>query len=134
MLLDAGIDVITTVNIQHLESVNDVVEKITGITQQETVPDAVVRRAEQIELVDVTPEALRRRMAHGNIYAADKIDASLVQLLSRRQPQRASRARAPVAGRPRGRRHSALPRRARYRPDLGDARATHRRRHGQPRR
>ena len=77
VLLDAGIDVITTVNIQHLESVNDVVEKITGITQQETVPDAVVRRAEQIELVDVTPEALRRRMAHGNIYAADKIDASL---------------------------------------------------------
>lgn len=76
-LLDAGIDVITTVNIQHLESVNDVVEKITGITQQETVPDSVVRAAEQIELVDVTPEALRRRMAHGNIYAADKIDASL---------------------------------------------------------
>ncbi len=76
-LLDAGIDVITTVNIQHLESVNDVVEKITGITQQETVPDAVVRRANQIEIVDVTPEALRRRMAHGNIYAADKIDASL---------------------------------------------------------
>ena len=76
-LLDAGIDVITTVNIQHLESVNDVVEKITGIVQQETVPDVVVRRAEQVELVDVTPEALRRRMAHGNIYAADKIDASL---------------------------------------------------------
>jgi two-component system sensor histidine kinase KdpD len=76
-MLEAGIDVITTVNIQHLESVNDVVEKITGITQQETVPDAVVRRAEQIELVDVTPEALRRRMAHGNIYTADKIDASL---------------------------------------------------------
>ena len=76
-LLDAGIDVITTVNIQHLESVNDVVEKITGISQQETIPDAIVRRAEQIELVDVTPEALRRRMAHGNIYSADKIDASL---------------------------------------------------------
>jgi two-component system sensor histidine kinase KdpD len=76
-LLEAGIDVITTVNIQHLESVNDVVQKITGIAQQETVPDAVVRRAQQIELVDVTPEALRRRMAHGNIYTADKIDASL---------------------------------------------------------
>jgi len=76
-LLDAGIDVITTVNIQHLESVNDVVEKITGIHQQETIPDAIVRRAEQIEIVDLTPEALRRRMAHGNIYAADKIDASL---------------------------------------------------------
>jgi len=76
-MLDAGIDVITTVNIQHLESVNDVVEKITGIHQQETIPDAIVRRAEQIEIVDVTPEALRRRMAHGNIYVADKIDASL---------------------------------------------------------
>jgi two-component system sensor histidine kinase KdpD len=76
-LLDAGIDVITTVNIQHLESVNDVVEKITGIVQQETVPDFVVRRAEQIELVDITPEALRRRLAHGNIYPAEKIDASL---------------------------------------------------------
>jgi two-component system, OmpR family, sensor histidine kinase KdpD len=76
-LLDAGIDVITTVNVQHLESVNDVVEKITGITQRETIPDSIVRQAEQIELVDITPEALRRRMAHGNIYAADKIDASL---------------------------------------------------------
>ncbi len=76
-ILEAGIDVITTVNIQHLESVNDVVEKVTGITQRETVPDAVVRRAEQIELVDITPEALRRRMAHGNIYAADRIDAAL---------------------------------------------------------
>jgi two-component system sensor histidine kinase KdpD len=76
-LLEAGIDVITTVNIQHLESVNDVVEKITGIVQRETVPDAIVRKAEQIELVDITPEALRRRMAHGNIYPAEKIDASL---------------------------------------------------------
>src|SRR5262249_51190656 len=64
-LLDAGIVVITTVNIQHLESLNDVVQQITGVPQRETVPDAVVRRAEQIELVDMTPEALRRRMAHG---------------------------------------------------------------------
>jgi two-component system sensor histidine kinase KdpD len=76
-LLDAGIDVISTVNIQHLESLNDVVEKITGVPQRETVPDAVVRAADQVELVDMTPEALRRRMAHGNIYAADKIDAAL---------------------------------------------------------
>ncbi len=77
VLLDAGIDVITTLNIQHLESLNDVVETITGIAQQETVPDIIVRQAEQIELVDITPEALRRRMAHGNIYAADKIDVAL---------------------------------------------------------
>ncbi len=76
-ILDAGIDVITTVNIQHLESLNDVVEQITGITQHETIPDAVVRAAEQIELVDMTAEALRRRMAHGNIYQADKVDAAL---------------------------------------------------------
>jgi two-component system sensor histidine kinase KdpD len=76
-ILEAGIDVITTVNIQHLESVNDVVEKITGVTQQETVPDAVVRAADQIELSDMTAEALRRRLAHGNVYASDKVDAAL---------------------------------------------------------
>ncbi|MCU1379661.1 MAG: osmosensitive channel histidine kinase KdpD [Acidimicrobiales bacterium] len=76
-LLTAGIHVISTVNIQHLESLNDVVEGITGVRQQETVPDGVVRAADQIELVDMTPEALRRRMAHGNIYAAEKIDAAL---------------------------------------------------------
>nr|WP_221381508.1 DUF4118 domain-containing protein [Actinoplanes polyasparticus] len=76
-LLDAGIDVLTTVNIQHLESLNDVVAQITGAQQRETVPDAVVRAAEQVELVDMTPEALRRRMAHGNIYKPEKIDAAL---------------------------------------------------------
>ncbi|MFD4142727.1 MULTISPECIES: ATP-binding protein [unclassified Streptomyces] len=76
-LLAAGIDVITTVNIQHLESLGDVVESITGVRQRETVPDEVVRRADQIELVDMSPQALRRRMAHGNIYKADKVDAAL---------------------------------------------------------
>jgi len=76
-LLAAGIDVISTVNIQHLASLNDVVERITGIRQRETIPDEVARAADQIELVDMTPEALRRRMAHGNIYAAAKIDAAL---------------------------------------------------------
>jgi two-component system, OmpR family, sensor histidine kinase KdpD len=76
-MLDAGIDVISTVNIQHLESLNDVVEKITGVPQRETVPDAIVRAADQVELVDMTPEALRRRMAHGNIYPPEKIDAAL---------------------------------------------------------
>ncbi|WP_410869918.1 ATP-binding protein [Nocardia sp. A7] len=76
-LLDAGIDVISTVNVQHLESLNDVVQQITGIEQRETVPDAVVRGADQVELVDLTPEALRRRLSHGNVYAADKVDAAL---------------------------------------------------------
>src|SRR5207237_105114 len=60
-----------------LESLNDVVGKITGVPQRETVPDAVVRAADQVELVDMTPEALRRRMAHGNIYPPEKIDAAL---------------------------------------------------------
>ncbi|PPS71925.1 MULTISPECIES: sensor histidine kinase [Streptomyces] len=76
-LLAAGIDVVSTVNIQHLESLGDVVESITGVRQQETVPDEVVRRADQVELVDMTPEALRRRMAHGNVYQPDKVDAAL---------------------------------------------------------
>ena len=76
-LLEAGVTVVTTLNVQHLESLNDVVGAITGVTQRETVPDAVVRAAQQIELVDSTPEALRRRMAHGNIYPADRVDAAL---------------------------------------------------------
>ncbi|HEY9438352.1 MAG TPA: ATP-binding protein [Streptomyces sp.] len=76
-LLRAGIDVISTVNIQHLESLGDVVESITGVRQQETVPDEVARRADQIELVDMSPQALRRRMAHGNIYQSDRVDAAL---------------------------------------------------------
>jgi two-component system sensor histidine kinase KdpD len=76
-LLAAGIDVVSTVNIQHLESLGDVVESITGVRQRETVPDEVVRRADQIELVDMSPQALRRRMAHGNIYQPDKVDAAL---------------------------------------------------------
>ncbi|MDP9074973.1 MAG: universal stress protein, partial [Actinomycetota bacterium] len=76
-LLEAGIEVISTVNIQHLESLNDVVQRITGVVQRETIPDAVVRAADQVELVDMAPEALRRRMAHGNIYGADKVDAAL---------------------------------------------------------
>ncbi|MFF3462875.1 ATP-binding protein [Streptomyces sp. NPDC001984] len=76
-LLAAGIDVVSTANIQHLESLGDVVESITGVRQQETVPDEVVRRADQIELVDMSPQALRRRLAHGNVYKPDKVDAAL---------------------------------------------------------
>jgi two-component system sensor histidine kinase KdpD len=76
-LLAAGITVISTVNVQHLESLNDVVTQITGIEQQEKVPDEIVRAADQIELVDITPEALRRRLAHGNVYAPERVDAAL---------------------------------------------------------
>jgi two-component system, OmpR family, sensor histidine kinase KdpD len=76
-LLDAGIDVISTVNIGHLESLSDVVQSITGTVQAETVPDEVVRQADQVELVDMSPEALRRRMAHGNVYRPEQVDAAL---------------------------------------------------------
>ncbi|MER6196117.1 DUF4118 domain-containing protein, partial [Streptomyces sp. NPDC001586] len=76
-LLDAGIDVVTTLNVQHLESLGDVVRQITGVPQRETLPDEVARRADQIELVDLPPELLRRRMLHGEIYPSDRIEAAL---------------------------------------------------------
>ncbi len=76
-LLAAGIDVISTLNVQHLESLNDVVEQITGVTQRETIPDEVVRGADEIQLVDLTPVALRNRLARGDVYPAERIDAAL---------------------------------------------------------
>ncbi|WP_454137302.1 DUF4118 domain-containing protein [Microbacterium paulum] len=76
-LLDAGIDVITTVNVQHIESVGGVALQITGVAQRETVPDAVVRAADQIEVVDLAPQALRDRLSAGHVYPAERIDAAL---------------------------------------------------------
>jgi two-component system sensor histidine kinase KdpD len=76
-ILEAGIDVVTTLNIQHLESLNDALTRITGVEQRETIPDDVVRRADQVELVDMAPEALRRRIVHGNVYPRDRVDAAL---------------------------------------------------------
>ena len=76
-LLEAGIDVITTVNIQHIESLNGVVEQITGVVQRETIPDAVVRAADQIEVVDLAPQSLRDRLSAGTVYPAERIDAAL---------------------------------------------------------
>ncbi|MDL9938554.1 sensor histidine kinase KdpD [Gordonia sp. ABSL1-1] len=76
-LRDAGIDVVTTVNIQHLESLNDVVAQITGVIQRETVPDDVVRAADQIELVDIAPQALRQRLVAGKVYPGGRVDDAL---------------------------------------------------------
>ncbi len=76
-ILDAGISVISTVNVQHLESIADAVEQMTGARVRERVPDWVVRRADQLELIDSSPEQLRRRMAHGNIYPPDKVPGAL---------------------------------------------------------
>ena len=77
VLLDAGISVISTVNVQHIESLNDVVEQITGTVQRETVPDAVLRAADQLEVVDLAPQALRDRLAAGDVYPASRVDAAL---------------------------------------------------------
>lgn len=76
-ILDAGIAVISTVNVQHLESIAGAVEHMTGTQVRERVPDWVVRRADQTELIDSSPEQLRRRMAHGNVYPPDKIQGAL---------------------------------------------------------
>ncbi|GAA4144455.1 ATP-binding protein [Leifsonia shinshuensis] len=76
-ILAAGIDVISTVNVQHIESLNDVVEQITGVPQRETIPDSIVRSADQIEVVDLTPQSLRDRLAEGQVYPAARIDAAL---------------------------------------------------------
>jgi two-component system sensor histidine kinase KdpD len=76
-LLAAGINVISTLNVQHLESLNDVVEQITGVAQRETIPDEVVRRADELQLVDLTPDALRNRLARGDVYPPERIDTAL---------------------------------------------------------
>ncbi len=76
-ILDAGIDVVTTLNVQHLESLNDLVSSITGIQVRETLPDRILDQADEVELIDIAPNALRQRMKHGNIYPADRIDAAL---------------------------------------------------------
>ena len=76
-ILEAGIAVISTVNIQHIESLSDAVERITGVAIRERVPDWVVRRADQVELIDSSADQLRRRMLHGNIYPAAKVPSAL---------------------------------------------------------
>jgi len=76
-LLEAGIDVMSTVNIQHIESLNDVVQQITGVPQRETIPDKVLRAADQIEVIDLAPQALRDRLADGRIYPVERVDAAL---------------------------------------------------------
>jgi two-component system sensor histidine kinase KdpD len=93
-LLEAGINVISTLNIQHLESLNDVVEQITAVKQLETIPDEVVRRADVLQLVDLTPVALRNRLARGDFYPPERIDTALANY-SGRAPVRAASSRSP---------------------------------------
>jgi two-component system sensor histidine kinase KdpD len=76
-LLDAGITVVSTVNIQHLESLADIVENITGVSVRERVPDRVIDEADEVELIDMSPHALRQRMKHGNIYPPERAERAL---------------------------------------------------------
>lgn len=81
-LLAAGITVISTLNIQHLDGLNDLVEAITGVRQRETVPDRVLDEADEVELVDIAPEALRARLRHGNIYPPERAERALTNYFS----------------------------------------------------
>src|SRR5215471_18956276 len=76
-LLAAGITVITTLNIQHLEGLNDIVEAITGVRQRETLPDRILDAADEVELVDISPDALRARLRHGNVYPPERAQRAL---------------------------------------------------------
>jgi two-component system sensor histidine kinase KdpD len=76
-ILSMGIDVITAVNVQHIESLNDIVEDITGVKIKETIPDSVIAKANEIVLVDVTPETLRERLEEGKIYDKSKVEQAL---------------------------------------------------------
>jgi two-component system, OmpR family, sensor histidine kinase KdpD len=84
ILLESGIDVYSTVNIQHIESLNDTVAKITGVVVRERIPDRILDAADEVVVVDVTPETLQERLKDGKIYAPDKIDQSLNNFFQRR--------------------------------------------------
>jgi len=81
-LLNAGITVVSTLNIQHLEGLNDIVEAITGVRQRETVPDRVLDEADEVELVDIAPDALRARLRHGNVYPPERARKALEHYFS----------------------------------------------------
>jgi two-component system sensor histidine kinase KdpD len=77
IIRDAGIDVISTMNVQHLESVADIVESITGAPVHERPPDKVLNEADELELIDMSPHALRQRIRHGNVYPKERADRAL---------------------------------------------------------
>jgi two-component system sensor histidine kinase KdpD len=79
-LLKAGISVVTTLNVQHLESLNDLVASITGVRVRETLPDRVLDEADEVELIDISPHALRQRLRHGNVYPPERIEPALHNL------------------------------------------------------
>ena len=107
-LLDRGIDVYTTLNIQHVESLNDVVSQITRIRVRETVPDSIIDLADDVEIIDLTPDDLIKRLHDGKVYVAEDGRAGADQLFHRRQSDGAARTGAPT-DRPARRRPAADP-------------------------
>ena len=123
-VLAAGIDVLSTLNVQHLESLNDQIAELSGIRVRETIPDAILGRADEIVLVDLTPEALLERLRAGKVYRTRADRRRAQQLLPHREPLRAARGRA-APGRPGGRAEA---------PDHGRAGQRRARRRSPPRR
>ena len=119
-LLAAGIDVWTTMNVQHVESLNDVVAQITHVRVRETVPDSVLDQAE-IELIDLTPDELRERLHEGKVYVPEAATPRARPLFQPRQPDRPARAGAAADGRARRRPDGPVHARARPRRPLGRA-------------
>ncbi len=119
-LLAAGIDVWTTMNVQHVESLNDVVAQITHVRVRETVPDSVLDQAE-IELIDLTPDELRERLHEGKVYVPEAAAPRARPLFQPRQPHRPARAGAAADGRARRRPDGPVHARARPRRPLGRA-------------
>ena len=101
-LLDAGISVWTTLNVQHLESLNDVVAGITGVRQRETMPDRIFDEADEVELIDLPPDDLLARLKAGKVYAAAQVSKATEGFFRDPEPARAARAGAAPHGRPRG--------------------------------
>ena len=106
-LIAAGIDVFTTLNIQHVESLNDVVAKITRIRVRETVPDSILDQADDIEVVDLSPEDLIKRLREGKVYVPQQAERAIRHYFSAGQPDRIARAGA-APHRPAGRRATAV--------------------------
>ena len=98
-VLAAGIDVFSTVNVQHLESLNDQVAELTGVRVRETFPDSVLSEADEVVLVDLTPPALIERLRAGKVYPAARVPGRAQRLLPRREPRGAARGRAAAGGR-----------------------------------
>ena len=122
-LLAAGIDVYSTMNVQHVESLNDIVARITRIRVRETVPDSVVDSADEVELVDLTPADLIARLGEGKVYVREQAQRAREALLLARQPDGAARAGAAPHRRARRRADAELHARARHHRPVGRRRA-----------